>query len=868
MKKITFALFALMLLITALSFADDKKDEKPDTTVWKDEKPFADVIKGFKEIPGLFTIYYRAEDNKAYVEIKPEQLDKVHLCSVTMEAGDGYYFDSGAMLDNFPFIFKRIGKRIQFLHKNVYFRADSGSPLNRAIPRGVTNSLIGSAKIESRPHPDRKSFLIDPSSLFIQDYAFVSYSLSEFAKINFNLDKENSYFSELKSFPNNAEFEATLTFTTGQPKGGFGPIASTRSIQHRMHYSLSTLPESNYMPRLADDRVGHFLTMYQDYTKDTEDSPYRRYVNRWRLEKSDPNASLSPPKEPIVYWLENTIPLEYRDAVTQGLLAWNKAFERIGFKDAIIAKQMPDTADWDPADVRYHTIRWIVMPGGGYAVGPSLTNPYTGEIYDADIRISADITRYVLKEYEEFVNPIGLENKPKLPLTVNSQYACNFADGMMREAAFGWNMMEARGLLDDATSKKYVNDFIIGLVAHEVGHTLGLRHNFRSSVSHKLDELQNEKLTLDEGIAGSVMDYAPVNIAPDGRPQGQYWQTTLGTYDYWAIEYAYKPVIANTPDEEVPELNKIASKVSDPKLAYGTDEDAFGLGARGIDPVTNVWDLGDDPLAYYKKEISLVKELWSKLETKFNTPGTRYQKLRRVFGQGFREFALGGLTASKYIGGIYHYRDHIGDPGNRVPYEPVPASKQREAFEFLKTNILGANAFNFPPSLLNKLGIERYEDFEGSSFMVQRNDYPLHTVILSVQRSPLDRLYYPVTLNRLVDTEMRYKNPKDKFTLAEMFKGMREAIWSELSAGKNINSFRRGLQRVHIDKLVELLLKPQYDTPEDARTLARADLVTIQKGIDRTSKGSDDATLAHLDETRARIDAALKASLQRNSEPQ
>lgn len=857
--------FSSILLTTTLAISDEKKDEKADTSVWKDEKAFTDIIKGFKEIPGLFTLYHRTEDNKVYLEIKPEQLDKIYVCAVTREAGDGRYFDSGSMLDDFPFVFHKIGKRIQFLHKNVYFRADSGSPISRAIQTGVTSSLIGSAKIESKPHPDRNSYLIDPSSLFIQDYALVSYSLQERFKINFTLDKENSYFQALKSFPRNTELEVALTFTTSQPKAGFGPIADTRSIQHRYHYSLAQLPDSGFRPRLADDRIGHFLTMYQDYSNPETETAYRRYVNRWRLEQSDSTAALSAPKQPIVYWLENTIPVEYRDAVREGVLVWNKAFEKIGFKDAIVVKQQPDTADWDAGDIRYSTVRWIVMPGGGYAVGPSRTDPFTGEIYDADIRISADITRYIASEFEEFINPI-LHGESNLPIrTGKEKFMCDYASGALRQAAFGWSVLEARSAFieNEEAKKKYIHDFIVSLVAHEVGHTLGLRHNFKSSTIHTFNDLQNEQLTLEQGVAGSMMDYTPVNIAPEGKPQGQYWQTTLGTYDYWAIEYAYKPIFAQSPDDELPELNAIASKVADPKLAYNTDEDAFGFSPTGIDPVTNLWDLSDDPIAFYKNRVALSNELWGKLEEKFSKPGTRYQKFLRVFGQGFGDFFTGGLTASKYIGGIYFNRDHIGDPNGRMPYEPVAPKKQREALEFLKTTIFGANSFNFPARLLNKLAIERFYDFEFSVFNTSRIDFPLHDIVLGIQTAPLHRLYHPITLDRLVDLELRYDG-KDKFTMAEMFKGIREAVWSELFSGKNVKSFRRELQRAHLTKLIDLVVKAMPGIPADATTLARADLLSIQRAIDAAPKVKlDDITKAHLEETKARIDAALKAAVQR-----
>jgi len=505
------------------------------------------------------------------------------------------------------------------------------------------------------------------------------------------------------------------------------------------------------------------------------------------------------------------------------------------------------------------------MPDGGYAVGPSRTNPFTGQIYDADIRVSSDIVRYTQKEYEEYVEPLSLTSDEKASALEGDPRICTYARGLVKQASFAWGLMEARGLLEnDSLKKAFVNDYIVSLIVHEVGHTLGLRHNFKASTTHNASELKDESVTEREGVTGSVMDYIPVNLALRGEHQGQYWQTTLGTYDYWAIEYAYKPIDAKTPEDELPELGKIASRVSDPKLAYGTDEDAFGFSPQGIDPVTNQFDLGDDPLAYFRSRAKLTQELWGSLEEKFGKPGTRYQKLLQVFEQGFTDYYLGGLTASKFIGGIYHRRDHVGDPGNRLPYDPVAPAKQREALEFLKTYIFGPSAFQFSPTLLNKLAIERLQDFEFSAFSMQRNDFPIHDVILSIQSQPLWRLYHPLTLSRLVDLEMRYGTTGGKFTLAEMFRGIREAVWSEVPSGKNINSFRRNLQRMHLARLTAMVSAPARGVPEDACTLARADLVSLKRDITSAlAKTPDAMSRAHLEECLARIDAALKVSLQR-----
>ena len=359
------------------------------------------------------------------------------------------------------------------------------------------------------------------------------------------------------------------------------------------------------------------------------------------------------------------------------------------------------------------------------------------------------------------------------------------------------------------------------------------------------------------------MDYKPVNIAPEGHKQGElYYQTTLGPYDYWAIEYAYRPVEADSPASEQAQLAKIAGQVAEKDLAYGTDEDAL-YWTRGIDPSAARWDLRDDPIAHYRDQIALSKELWAKVEDKFEQKGERYQTLRRVFGWGFRPYSSGAGNVSRYIGGIYHYRDHVGD--GRLPLQPVPPARQREALDFLVEHVFGPDAFHWSPELLNKLAPERWVDFTWSVFDVHRIDYPIHDRVLSIQRRPLDRFYDPTLLSRLQDLELRYEGD-ETFGMVDLFAGLRQAIWAELETGDSIDSFRRNLQRAQLQKLIGLVLRPAWGTPEDARTLARADLQTIVAQIETRLEGSglDAYSRAHLEETKARIEAALEAGLERS----
>ena len=867
--QLTFWICLILISVFSLPlFAQEaKQSEKPATQATptekkKDFEDFDKVTKDSKSYEGFFKLYQKKEN--LYCEIQPSQLDKPFLCMISVARGLGRGFLlSGMTLEEWMLVWKRVGDNVHLVRKNVRFRAKEGTPIAEAVDLGHNDSVLFSLKIESI-HPQRKSILVNISPVFISDLPPLARRIASDARF----DKTRSTWGAIKAFPKNIELKVQAVYASER---SMDTIPDSRGIQMTLHYSLAKLPENNYRPRLADDRVGHFMTAVKDYSVKTSDAPFIRYVNRWHLEKADKDAKLSSPKEPIIFYIEKTVPHRYRPYVRQGILEWNKAFEKIGFADAIEARIQQDHEDWDPEDARYNTIRWVV--GAGFAIGPSRVNPLTGQILDADILIGESWIRYWQREYMTFFDEVRYERDHLRDHS--SRFHCDIASGLARQMGFMASVLQARDLMDEKGElpQEFIGQALKTLTMHEVGHTLGFRHNFKASTILSLDELNNKS---GEALIGSVMEYDAVNIAPEGQEQGDYYTKTIGPWDYWVTEYAYKPLDASKPEGELEELGKIASRVATSDLTYGTDEDAYGYRFRDLDPLVNRWDLGDDPLEFAKQRREVVIGLWDKIADKVAKEGMGYQRVRRAFGSLLFEHGFTMYIASRYIGGQYHHRDHRGDENGRLPFVPVPAAKQREALQFIKEHALSDQAFDFPADLLNSLAITRWSDWGGDSWFSSRFDYPVHNVILSNQTLILERMLYPTVLSRVQDAELKFPKGADAFTMPELFSGITDAVWVELKgnpAAKQwsnsdafISSFRRGLQREHLKQLIKLVLDAESGTPEDARSLARHHLSLIKSKIQSALQNArgrlDDYSLAHLEESRVRVEKALDAGFQ------
>ena len=850
-------------------------------------QPFDKVIKDTKKTSGLFTLYRNPRQNKIYLEIKPQQLNQNFLATATLESGIGERgIYSGMPLENFLFYFQRVNNELNFVVRNVNFRTREGDPQVRSLARSFSDSILYTIKIKSI-HPQRQTILIDLGDILLKDLGGL---LQNFGSIG---TPQKSYFGNAKAFPQNLEIESIVNFVAGKtPKQrNFATLADSRGFQLRVHYSLSQLPKNNYRPRLADNRLGYFITAYQDVSNDERKDSFVRYINRWHLEKQNPNAAISPPKKPIVFWIDNAVPLEYRDSIKEGVLMWNKAFTAAGFQDAIQVKQMPDDATWDPADIRYNTIRWINTIDGYFAMGPSRVNPLTGEILDADILMDGSFIRAIKSDYKQIIQPTQShkQNRTSLSALMHNRLLCangleSIAPSPSSKTPFTERLSKLAGKHDlcygveaanqfafgflamsllqpkpptSVQKKQYVHEYLRLIIAHEVGHTLGLRHNFRGSTLLSPKDMNDKKIAGKKGLTTSVMDYIPPNIAPQGTKQGEYFPDSVGVYDRWVIEYGYTPIKAASPLAEKPILEQIAQKSYKPEYSYSTDEDAYDL-----DPTANPWDNSSNVLLYSQWQLDNARLMWTRLNQRYPLEGNSFTDVRDRFKTVLGNYFQNIYYISKYIGGQSFYRVHGGNPQKRLPFQPVPVEKQRKALENLHKYVFAEDAFNFSPQLLNKLAPSRWRHW-GSNPKTGRLDYPIHDLVLFMQSLVLSDLLSRDRLSRLKDIELK-SEPKKSLSLPELFDTLQTGIWTEVINPKKgkpleIASLRRGLQRQHLKILTDMVLR-KSSAPEDARTLAWYKLRQLKEKLDGANS-SDEYTKAHLLETRERIKKVLDAPL-------
>ncbi len=847
--------------------------------------PFATVTRDAKFSDGLLPVW--TKDDKIWLEIPASQLEKPLFLGTSLASGlaQGFLFP-GLMGAERVVVLRRVGNSVQMVARNTGVRASAGTAVERALNESYSDSLLAAVPLAAAPHPERKSLLVDAMALLGGDIPGVQTQLETAFRMPYSLDRANSSIERARSTPQHTavtvrshyavpKLPAPPVLAPGAPPPNPAALPNpptavpdARSFFISWAYTLAALPETPMPARRADQRVGYFVDSYTDFGNDTDGDRRAHLITRWRLQKKDPAAAVSDPKEPVRVVMDRNIPPKWRDAVRSGILEWNKAFERAGFSNALVVEQQADDADWTAFEgTRLLAVRWFAMEGpGATAVGPSQTDPRTGEI----LRGAAIIPENWVRFDRNFL----ADRQPQLPDALSDQTSaamrgaggsfaprllmCSYAGDALEQTRFSMDLLTARGELEQTgpAADAFIADSLQGVVIHEVGHALGLRHNFKASSGITRAQLNDRSFTAGRGTSNSVMDYNPVNLPLQGESVSTYQMATLGSYDYWAIDYGYRELPA--ADERAALLKLAAQSDSDPALAYGTDEDA----AAG-DPDANRFDLGDDPLAYALRQMKLARELWARTETRQLAPDddqTVYRRnLQRVLSATSNSVAL--LTGQ--VGGVLTSRALAG--AQKPLYAPVPAPRQRQALQAILGEVFASTSFKFDPKVVSRLGFDQVSRLSQDRFIPQ-TDFSLPAAVLAVQRPALDALMSDALAARIANTEPKVADPKALLSYAEIQAQLSQQVWSELKAapaGRDIDSLRRNLQREHLRRLASGLLRPSSAAAADVRSVHRVAAIELEAGLRRAlaQAGWTATARAHLADSQATLAEVLKAPL-------
>lgn len=841
-----------------------KASEKPADTTKKSATPptppkptVADKTKSSKKIDGLFTLYKDTVTGSLQLYVKKDQLGKDYIYqSFSMGGPTRLFLNQNMIRQTKLFQIKQVDDKIEFSERNTAFYYDPANPVSKAANVDVSDAVFFSDKFSVK---DEGGYLIAVDGLFLSDKLdpvkpVARPGLAPGAMFTLgNLNIAKSKYQNVKSFDGNTDVVVDLAFDNPMPLNGGGKdITDARYVRVKMQHSFLEVPQNDFSPRRDDPRVGYFGAEVDNLTS-VGTTPYKDFISRWHLKKKDPKAKLSEPVEPIVFWIENTTPLEYRSIIKEAGEKWNEAFEKAGFKNAVVMKQMPDNATWDPSDIAYNVIRWVSSAYPSYgAIGPSFYNPLTGQILGADITVEwksgagTSVQDDLYNGGPSMAMSLPWEN-PAEALAQTQQGAhhhggknhmafCSLAQELSMQYQTGLAAIE---VLDAnvpeatraATVKEMHKQFLYYLIMHEMGHTLGLNHNMKASQMLSPAQMNDKSLTRKIGLQGSVMDYPAINVSSDRSKQGDYYTTKAGPYDLWAIEYGYTPF--SEKDEEAG-LNKILSRSTDPQLAFGNDADDMRSPGSGIDPRVNVNDQTNDMVTYGEDRFKLINTMIPKLKDRFSRPNQSYQELRSKYQQLNGQRASMAAALSRYIGGVYVDRSFVGQQTTTAPFTPVPEAYQKKALALLSTYVFAPNAFDADKALFPYLQIQR----RGFGFFGNNEDIKPQATFLSLQLSTLAQLLHPSTLTRINNSGL-YGNT---YSVASVLSDLSNDIFTADIKG-NVNLFRQNLQTEFVKANAAIVAAPAgYDNASKAAAFST--LLKIKDQL-ATATSSDEQTKAH-----------------------
>jgi hypothetical protein len=837
-------------------------------------------VAGADLADGIFPLVRKS--GKVYLTLAKDQFDTEFYEHATTANGLGGFgvlsgddFEQPARI----IVFVRVGDdRVSIVVPQQRFLGMPGTPIAVAIAASTPQSVIAVVPIVAEDKASGK--VVIDTSFLLSDTLDLGNQLSDIVKDpdnpgnGYQLDPARTYFGPSKAFPKNVIIEADETFASAKPDGTINTVEDPHTVQMRVKYNFAQiLATPDYMPRLADDRVGFWEDPHVNFDRDDSYDNISRFVTRWDLRATDPTKP-SPAVRPLVYTLTNTIPSEYRAAIRDGILEWNKAFARAGILDAIAVQDQPDDPAFDPDDIRYNTIRWLTEAnGGGFAEAQIEWDPRTGEIFRSGVLIDADIMRYGKFTYSDIAGPesgtptnsagdqiadLWDPAKTSVPKRIRPAFL-HRDSGEKEQAQFGELAFQVYGQEVPGT---YAHDFLKAVVMHEVGHDFGLAHNFIGHDAYTADELKSRSFTQANGVASSVMEYAPLNLWPRDSQHGDYFQPTIGPYDYHAIHWGYAPVPgSHTPGDETATLNRWAQAASsDPKLEFASDEDVEYDG-HAVDPRIAQYMLTNDSISWCRTQLGIDWNLMHTLDSRFPRPQMPWDQERFAFGMLVRSYGRCATAMTHYIGGEHLSRARRGDPGAPQPLTPVSRSEEARAFANLDVYLFSDSAWQISPVTLRRLTYSEYEPEANLGYdPTPRHDISLASLVASQQNAALRAMFSTLMLQRLIDMPSKTSAGYDPMTIGDLFTWTQTSIFGDVSRGAPGRSvLRHNLQRNYARLLEHLALAPPAGTPYDASALARHELVSLAGDLQRGLRSSklDLETRAHLEALQNEVSRTL-----------
>lgn len=857
----------------------------------KEAEKYAKAVEGLTRTSGDMTLYRRKKD--VLIELDESDLGRLVCFQATvsvgvgadgLQAGDPLNFETVEL-----YRFEKAGDDdVRLVKPQLGRRWSFDDPLAVASARSFPEAILANYKIEARD-PIRKKLLVNITRMFDGTLVGLPATISSTIGPGYTADAANSDLEMVKAFPENAVVRARLHFRKSQGGGedGFAaalrlllgisgpPLADARSLPLVISHNMWFRRDRGYVPRLADPRVGFFTVDFFDVAKMNQLNRTTRFIQRFHLEKKDPLAAMSEPVKPIVWYLDHSIPDYYRPAVRDGILFWNKAFERLGYRNAIVVLDAPQDPDWDHADGRFNVVRWTMTEDSAYGVALFRVDPLTGEILNASVTIDANYPASAFTEFAEDVSGVGgaqglsgatisgverdawidpeghardLRRLVEEPMARHGwrRSGCDHARGICAERGYGLAVMEASGAKVDRD--KFVHGMVADLVAHEVGHCLGLRHNFAASTQNTLAQLADDSWVASRGVAASVMDYTPLNVAAVLAGTKSFYNPTVGVYDLWAIEYGYAEVPGETPEAERAGLNAIASRSGLPGLMYLTDEDA-----DGVNPLAVRWDLGQDVIGYLRlrEQSDLLLRRYALTRAVQNgEPYTRRNALLlRTLRSGFRN----ALVAARQVGGVEFRRHFKGDVGERPTLRPVAVSQQRAAMRFILDVAFRGEMADLPQEVL--FGMSGAPDANGANYIA-----PLRQFLGMNQRLVLATLTSQAKLDAISENAFKTREGGQRYTVAEHYNALFAEVFKEIGTDAEISPLRRDLQRFFLGALIGQSVASGGTVNEDARVVASQGVRRIGARV-KSALGrpglSDEMTRLHLQDMDGQIDRFL-----------